>query len=89
MAVLILLCAYVRSQFVALPQHGSLSDNEPGEGAHRLERLPSFPRAIRTAGHESKRLIGPPFVSAGRVVVLVALVVAATEVTLAFLIFRL
>jgi len=86
MAVLILLCAYIRTRFVTLRQ-GPQSDFELATEA--CQQLLTSSRAIRTVGHENKRLIGPAFVSAGRVVVLVALVVAATELTLAALIFQL
>jgi hypothetical protein len=45
--------------------------------------------AIRTVGQEHKRLFGRPFVTAGRIVALVACIVAATEIALLVLILQL
>ena len=87
MAALILLTAYLRSRFVILEQNTSTSNDQLDEDAR--QQLLKCPHAVRTVGHENKRMIGPAFVSAGRVVVLVALVGAATEITLAVLIFHL
>ncbi|KZV66618.1 hypothetical protein PENSPDRAFT_636734 [Peniophora sp. CONT] len=86
MAVFMLLCAFLRSRFT---DHRHSDETTIELNAHQAEQLLHCPRAIRTKGHEKKKPIGPPFVTAGRVVVLVALVVFATEITLCVLIFEL
>ena len=86
MAVFMLLSAFLRSRFT---DHRHSDETTIELAAQETERLLHCPRAIRTKGHERKKPIGPPFVSAGRVVVLVALIVFATEVTLCVLIFKL
>jgi hypothetical protein len=44
---------------------------------------------IRTVGQDHKQLFGRPFVTAGRIVALVAFVVAATEIVLLLLVLQL
>ena len=45
--------------------------------------------AISTVGQEHKQSFGPPFVTAGRIVALVACVVAGTEIALLVLVLQL
>ena len=49
---------------------------------------PSFASPIRTVGQTGKRVFGRPFVTAGWVVVSLAVVVAAVEIGLLVLIFQ-
>jgi hypothetical protein len=84
MAMLLLLCAYLRAHF-ADHRHRT---PEPELAGGRAQPV-SCSRAIRTQGHQNKLPIGPPFVSAGRVVVLVAFIVVATEIALVVLVLEL
>lgn len=49
---------------------------------------PSFLNPIRTVGQMNKRVFGRPFVTAGWIVMLVTFVVAAIEISLLVLIFK-
>lgn len=86
MAIFMLLCAFLRSRFT---DHRHDDETTIELNPQETERLLYCPRAIRTKGHEKKKPIGPPFVTAGRVVILLALIVFATEITLCVLIFKL
>lgn len=55
---------------------------------HDFADRDSYEKAIITKGQEKKRVFGRPFVTAGWIVVGVAVVVAAVEVGLVILVFR-
>jgi hypothetical protein len=57
--------------------------------ADRLKEESRYQHAIKTVGQEGKRIFGRPFVTAGWIVVAVTCVVAAVEIGLLVLIFRL
>jgi hypothetical protein len=66
-----------------LRQRHSLHDFADSSWTH-----PSFQNPIRTIGQTGKRVFGRPFVTAGWIVVGVTIVVAAVEMGLLVLIFR-
>ena len=81
-----MLCAFLRSRFT---DHRHDDEATIELNTQETERLLYFPRAGHKKGHEKKKPIGPPFVTVGCVVVLVALIISAIEVTLYVLIFEL
>ncbi|KAI0287726.1 hypothetical protein BC826DRAFT_1042730 [Russula brevipes] len=75
LSFLLCVCAFLRAR-------DSRHDYADGDDAGDIP-------AIRTVGQEHKRLFGRPFVTSGRIVALVACIVAATEIALLVLILQL
>jgi len=78
LAFLLCVCAFLRARH---SRHNYADRDDVGDSANAL--------AIPTIGQEHKRLFGRPFITAGRIVALVACVVATTEIALFVLVFRL
>jgi hypothetical protein len=78
LAVLLSVCAFLRARH---SRHDHADRNDSGDTANVS--------AIRTAGQDHKQLFGRPFVTAGRIVALVACIVAATEIVLFALVLQL
>ena len=77
MTVLLLVCSFMRSRYSDL----AYSDAGPESGSESTRD-----RVVRTKGHEGKRILGPPFVTAGWVALGVFLTVLGIEVALLVLI---
>ena len=78
LAFLLSVCAFLRARH---SRHDYADRNDTGDTTNTP--------AIRTVGQDHKQLFGRPFVTAGRIVALVACIVAATEVVLLVLVIHL
>lgn len=78
LAFLLSVCAFLRARH---SRHDYADRNDTGDTTNTT--------AIRTVGQDHKQLFGRPFVTAGRIVALVACIVAATEVVLLVLVIHL
>ena len=77
LAVFLSICAFLRARH-------SRHDYADRDDAHTTNMS-----AIPTIGQEHKQLFGRPFVTAGRIVALVACIIAATETVLLVLVLKL
>ncbi|KAI0314870.1 hypothetical protein OF83DRAFT_1174351 [Amylostereum chailletii] len=80
LAALLFACAYLRER------HSQRSLNEGEEEEDEGSPLRRGRHVVQTKGHEHKAPVGPPFVTAGWVVISVAGIVAVTEIVLLALI---